>query len=163
MQLWIIYMRITIISARIHQMDIWHHLMNAGMIMSKLFLVSVTEKLDHLNKAVGKFFVTHGNTSFQCGIDWIKILQLLYIQGWKVDTEPRIYVDRNVIRKSEICGTVILEIIDDDQVPFVIHNPVFPNTCSPVFKKLCVIIHRTVTWWCDFNYPVRRTDTALII
>ena len=39
-------------------------------------------------------------------------LQLLYIQGRKINTEPRVYIDRNFIRKGIICGAIILEIID---------------------------------------------------
>ena len=52
---------------------------------------------------------------------------ILYIQSGKVHTEPKVYTDGNIIRKCVICGTVILEIVDDFQISFIVYNPVFPD------------------------------------
>lgn len=70
----------------------------------------------------------------------------LYIQSGKINKEPRIYMDRNIIRKDIICRIVILEIIYSDQISFVVYYPVFLYSCGLVFKKLCIIIHWAAAW-----------------
>ena len=57
----------------------------------------------------------------------------------------------------------MLKIVNNNSVFYRIYNPVFPHIGSAVFIEFDSIIGFRVGGGSDFNDPVRRTDTALVI
>ena len=54
----------------------------------------------------------------------------------------------------------MLKVIDRNQVPLIINDPVFPDTRSPVFEQLLIVVHGAACGGDDFDDPIRRPLAA---
>ena len=80
------------------------------------------------------------------------------------DIEVLIYAYRDfVIKRVLCCSGVIFKIIDINRAHGRIHDPVFADPCSTIFKKFYSIVHTACTGRNDFNYPIRCSVTSFVI